>query len=67
MTDADLNGWKWHYVYFEDQAPAIGAGWRPVMAKAGWKWVKLRIPGRERGTKIRRSVWDTLKKAQRAA
>ncbi len=49
-------------VYFEDEAPRIGAGWRPVEATVGYKWVKLKTPGADRGTKIKRSVWDNLRK-----
>lgn len=52
---------KFH-VYFEDEAPRIGAGWRIVQASIGYKWVKLKAPTADRGTKIKRSVWDTLRK-----
>lgn len=54
-------------VYFEDEAPRIGAGWRVVEATIGYKWVKLRVPNAERGTKILRSVWDRLNKQDMAA
>ena len=51
-----------HRIYLEDESPRIGAGWRIVEATIGYKWVKLRTPNAERGTKIKRSVWDTLRK-----
>lgn len=53
-----------YYIYLQDEAPRIGAGWRPVMASIGYKWVKLRPTHAERGTKIRRAVWDSLKKRE---
>lgn len=49
-------------VYFEDECPSIGAGWRPVVARIGYKWVHIKTPGAERGTKIKRLVWDKLRK-----
>ena len=49
-------------VYFEDECPTVGAGWRPVIAKVGYKWVRLKAPHAERGTKIKRIVWDKLRK-----
>ena len=49
-------------VYFEDECPAIGAGWRLVMAKIGYKWVHVKTPGAGRGTRISRKMWDKLRK-----
>lgn len=54
-------------VYFEDEAPSIGCGWRPVVAKIGYKWVHVRSPGAKRGRKISRQVWDKLRKEHRHA
>lgn len=53
---------KPEWVYLEDEAPSIGAGWRPVIARIGYKWVHIKTPGAERGTKIRREIWDKLRK-----
>lgn len=55
---------KFH-VYFEDEAPRLGSGWRIVLAAIGHKWVRLRVPNAERGTRIKRPVWDKLRKDQR--
>jgi hypothetical protein len=52
-------------VYFEDEAPTIGSGWRPVIAKIGYKWVHVRDPNAQRGKKIKRDVWDKLRKEAR--
>jgi hypothetical protein len=50
------------HVYFQDEAPRIGAGWRPVLAQIGYKWVRIKTPGAERGVRIKRETWDTLRK-----
>ena len=48
-----------------DQAPRLGSGQRVVVAKIGWKWVKARNEvGDHQFTKMRRSVWDTLRPRQ---
>ena len=52
-------------VYFEDEAPTIGCGWRPVIARIGYKWVHVKDPNAERGKKIPREVWDKLRKEKR--
>jgi hypothetical protein len=31
-------------IFFEDEAPRIGSGWRLVTAKIGRKWVRLYGP-----------------------
>jgi len=47
-------------VYFEDEAPRIGAGWRTVHATLGPKWARLRCAASGRGVKIRRAVFDRV-------
>ena len=32
---------KEHLIYFQDEAPRIGSGWRKVTVKKGRKWVHL--------------------------
>lgn len=48
-------------VYFEDEAPRIGAGWRLVYAKIGRKWVRLVEHGSGHRTKLSRKTFNTLK------
>jgi len=50
------------HVYFQDEAPKVGAGWRVVIAKVGYKHVHLREPHAAQGTRISRKTWDTLRK-----
>ena len=52
-------------VYLEDECPTIGCGWRPVIAKIGYKWVHVRDPNAQRGKKIKRETWDKLRKEAR--
>lgn len=47
------------YVYLEDEAPRLGAGWRLVVAKIGWKWVRL-YDRMGRTQRIKRGVWDNI-------
>ncbi len=51
-----------YHVYFEDEARIIGSGWRPVIARIGYKWVHIKTPNAERGTRIKREIWDKLRK-----
>lgn len=48
------------WIYLEDEAPTIGAGWRPVIARIGYKWVHIKTPGALRGTRIKRKLWDEI-------
>lgn len=48
-------------VYFEDEAPSLGAGWRGVdVVSVGRKWVRLRSPFTGRRARLPRPVWDRL-------
>jgi hypothetical protein len=48
-------------VYFEDEAPRIGAGWRTVhVTSLGYKWARLKCAASGRGVRIRRAVFDQL-------
>ena len=47
-------------VYFEDEAPRIGAGWRTVHVVLGYKWARLRCAASGRGTRLRREVFDKI-------
>ena len=47
-------------LYFEDEAPRIGAGWRTVYATVGYKWARLRCAASGRGNKLRRDVFDRI-------
>ena len=45
-------GFVKYRIYFEDEAPRIGSGWRVVMARTGRKWVRIFGPtGRARLSK----------------
>jgi hypothetical protein len=52
------------YVYFEDECPRLGCGWRMVLAKIGWKWVRL-TDALGRTAKIKRGTWDLIAKSAR--
>jgi hypothetical protein len=46
-------------LFFEDEAPRIGAGWRPVWTRFGRKWAYLAGPGDYRA-RIRKEVFDGI-------
>lgn len=48
-------------VQLQDEAPAIGCGFRFVFVKQGRKWVYLLSPYTMRACKIERGVWDELR------
>ena len=41
LRDGSLMKTKEHLIYFQDEAPMIGSGWRRVTVKKGRKWVYL--------------------------
>lgn len=49
----DFEEVKWYgRVYFRDEAPAIGCGWRGIeLLDMGWKWARIRE--RSTGTVVR--------------
>lgn len=47
-------------VQLQDQAPAIGSGFRFIFVKCGRKWVYLLSPFTMNACKLRRSVWEAL-------
>jgi hypothetical protein len=48
-------------VCFEDEAPAIGSGWRGVTIESvGPKWARIRETATGTPAKLRRAVWDVL-------
>ena len=51
-------------VYLEDEAPRIGAGWRLVEATVGYKWARLTESSTNHKQRLKRHVWDQLKKRE---
>jgi hypothetical protein len=51
-------------VYFEDEAPKIGAGWRLVYATVGRKWVRLKESGSGHKAKLKVETWKQLKRRE---
>ena len=56
-----------YIVHLHDEAPKIGSGVRIVEAiSIGWKWVRIKSPcNTKSATKLRRSVWDSIKPIER--
>lgn len=52
--------WKNYCIVLKDEMPRIGSGYRPVEAKVGYKWVRVRSRLGGPATRIRRAVWDTI-------
>jgi len=47
-----------HLIYFKDECPRVGSGWRKVQVKLGRKWVYISsIDGKN---KISMKNWDRL-------
>ncbi len=48
-------------VFFHDEAPKIGSGWRRVLViSVGPKWAKIKGYYSPRATRLKRSVWDQI-------
>jgi hypothetical protein len=47
-------------IYFEDESPRLGCGWRWVTAQIGRKWVRLQDP-QGRRAKFTREQYEKLK------
>jgi hypothetical protein len=47
-------------VYFEDEAPRIGSGWRTIYVTVGYKWARIRCAASGRGTRLPRGVFDKI-------
>ena len=47
-------------VYFEDEAPRIGAGWRTVHVVLGYKWARIKCAASGRGCRLPRSLFDKI-------
>ena len=47
-------------VYFEDEAPRIGAGWRTVFITFGWKWARIRCKASGRGVRLKREIAEAI-------
>lgn len=52
-------------LYFHDEAPNIGCGWRRVEVRVGTNKVRVRCPSTGRKARMARPVFDTLAKASR--
>jgi hypothetical protein len=49
-------------VYFGDEVPRIGCGWRGIdIVTLGRKWVRIKELGSGRAARLKRPVWDQLK------
>jgi hypothetical protein len=46
-------------LFFEDEAPRIGVGWRPVWTRFGRKWAYLAGPGGYRA-RISKTTFDKI-------
>ena len=53
-----------YFIYFTDRdVKGVPQGYRGVaVEKVGWKWVSCRLSATGKPFKMRRSVWDALKK-----
>lgn len=52
------------WLHFDDEAPRIGSGRRPVIIKSkGPKWVYLVAPSTGFGTRLSRKTFDQLMRA----
>ena len=50
--------------YFQDDHRAIPNGWQRVeLLSKGWKWVYLRLPGRDTRVKLARRKWNDVERA----
>lgn len=50
-------------VYFGDEVPRIGCGWRGIdIVTLGHKWVRIRETSTGTPAKISRRTWDQLKR-----
>jgi hypothetical protein len=59
-------GWRGKlWVYLQDEAPRIGAGWRRVEVHVGDKGVRLKVPGSTRSSKLPRAIFNTIAKDAR--
>jgi len=52
---------KEHLIYFKDEAPRIGSGWRKVTVKKGRKWVHLF--GKDAKKKLLMRQWKVMERA----
>lgn len=49
------------WLHFDDEAPRIGSGWRPVIiAGKGRRWVRLVAPATGFGCRIPRRAFDAV-------
>lgn len=54
-------------VYFQDEAPHIGAGWRLIeLVSLGHKWAKLRDVSTDTRARLPRAVWIAISKRAKA-
>ena len=56
MDMSQQNTW---FVYLEDEAPRLGAGWRLIEAKVGRKWAHLR-DGMDRRARLPKETWNNI-------
>jgi hypothetical protein len=64
LTDLPLRykGGSFYRVYFYDEAPRIGSGWRTVFVKEGRKWAHIYYPPIHGGVRLKASLWDKIKR-----
>lgn len=50
-------------VFFHDEWPALGSGWRKVqIVSKGWKWVTIRSPYKASRKRFTRKQWSEMAK-----
>lgn len=47
-------------LYFEDEAPQIGCGWRVVNVTVGRKWVRVSVPANGARARFARSQFTKI-------
>jgi len=47
-------------IYFEDECPRIGCGWRRVFVKVGRKWVRIEEQATGRRARFKMKAWAPL-------
>lgn len=52
-------------VFFQDEAPRIGCGWRKIeVVQKGYKWVRVSYQGGQ-CVRLKRRVWDDIERSAR--
>lgn len=54
-----------HRVYFMDECPVIGCGWRGILLrKLGWKWAYITEVSTGQRARLKVPVWNSLPKKE---